>query len=282
MNHQDLEELFVCAIEKDNIDSVKKYTDIYNFNAVLRSKNKIWDTNYLSILAIACYSGSSKTVKYLLSNNVDINQVDSLKRRSALHWAVASGNYEIVSMLIEAGALVNVLDRNSITPLILCANSGDLKILRYLIKHGASMNIFDRMNSSALDYACMRLHIEIAKELIINGCKCSSSTSFCVNSPLKHLIFNKEYQTARLLIETGFNLNSEKWIANINVNLIKDKNDIDEAFFAWIRDYMCKPRQLKSICRKTVRNILSNESLQEKINSLEIPKMLKGYLMMKN
>jgi ankyrin repeat protein len=123
VDFQDIEEKCIKQIESDNIDYFKEHIDnIFTINSVLRSKNKIWDTNYLSILgkffkiilffyfhfvrlkiAIACYSGSTKIVKYLIDHKVQINQIDILKRRSALHWAVASGNFEIVKILIDAG-----------------------------------------------------------------------------------------------------------------------------------------------------------------------------------
>jgi hypothetical protein len=43
----------------------------------------------------------------LIEHKVDINQIDSLKKRAALHWAVVAQNFEIVSMLVEAGKKLN-------------------------------------------------------------------------------------------------------------------------------------------------------------------------------
>lgn len=39
----------------------------------------------------------------MLDRRVNVNEVDNLKNRTALHWSVASGNYEISKLLIEAG-----------------------------------------------------------------------------------------------------------------------------------------------------------------------------------
>ena len=65
------------------------------------------DANCFTILAIASFSGSIKIVEFLIQHNVYINQVDNLKRRTALHWAAVSGNYEVAKMLIEAGRRLN-------------------------------------------------------------------------------------------------------------------------------------------------------------------------------
>jgi ankyrin repeat protein len=57
------------------------------------------------MLAIASFLGSYNIVEFLIQRSAYVNQVDSLKNRTALHWAVASGHYEIAKLLIEAGKL---------------------------------------------------------------------------------------------------------------------------------------------------------------------------------
>jgi hypothetical protein len=131
---QDLEEKLILEIEKDGLENFKKYFEgsLFQLNSVLRSKHKLWESNYLPILgkdfgkichirfdiyqlillmlscfffykAIACYSGSKNIVEYLIDQKINVNQTDTLKQRSALHWAVVSKNHNIVRMLIDAG-----------------------------------------------------------------------------------------------------------------------------------------------------------------------------------
>lgn len=56
-----------------------------------------------SLLAIAAFSGAKSIVEFLINKKAQINQMDLINSRTALHWAVASRNYEISKMLIEAG-----------------------------------------------------------------------------------------------------------------------------------------------------------------------------------
>ena len=47
--------------------------------------------------------GAIEIVNYLIKRNVIVNQTDSSRNRTALHWAAASGHYEIAKTLIDAG-----------------------------------------------------------------------------------------------------------------------------------------------------------------------------------
>jgi hypothetical protein len=174
---------------------------------------------------------------------------------------------------------VNTLDRNSMTPLIICAYHGDVNMLRYLLKHGANVNLTDRMNTSALDCACMRLNTEVIKELIRNGCKCNTCTPFTFFSPLKHLAFNKEYTISRMLIESGYDLKHERWINQ------EAQRDESNEFVKWLLKYKQNPLSLLSLSRLKIRDTMLSttpEYFEDKINRLRIPKLLKDYLMIKN
>lgn len=56
---------------------------------------------------IACYKGNIKIVKYLLSLNANINR-KSVKGNTALHDCAESGSLEILKLLIEHGATIDV------------------------------------------------------------------------------------------------------------------------------------------------------------------------------
>ena len=104
LGQYDLEQDCINSIEQDNLERVKQFvTNVFSLNSFLRSSHMIWDTNCFSVLSIAAFYGSRNCVEYLLQKNAHVNQVDSLKNRTALHWAVASGNLKIVQMLIDAG-----------------------------------------------------------------------------------------------------------------------------------------------------------------------------------
>ena len=203
--------------------------------------------------------------------------MDSLNGRTALHWSVASGHFSITCLLIEAGALVNAIDRDSISPLILACNSGDLAIARTLIYSGAKLSHADRMNSTALHYACQRSHPEVARELIAHGCVSNTNTPFSFQSPLKYLVLDRHYAVAKCLIEAGSELEFERWI---NDEAFCAQHQIEAEFVAWLRCYLRRPRTLMSLCRMRIRAHLGSQYLARKVDSLLIPKFLKQFLLM--
>ena len=56
-------------------------------------------------------------VKSLLSQSFDLNVLDSGHGYAPLHWAVACGNYEMVKLLLEAGADPNIFSSDGMTPM---------------------------------------------------------------------------------------------------------------------------------------------------------------------
>ena len=67
VDFQDIEEKCIKEIERDNLDYFTEHLDnIFTVNSVLRSKDKIWDTNALSVLGILVMNVSKL-------NNQDFN-----------------------------------------------------------------------------------------------------------------------------------------------------------------------------------------------------------------
>lgn len=58
-------------------------------------------------------------------------------RRTALHYAARSGHKEIVSSLLDAGAAVDPVDEDELTPLALAAMAGHADTVQVLLQHGA-------------------------------------------------------------------------------------------------------------------------------------------------
>ena len=82
---QTIEQECILSIEKDDLVKVKQYlsSGSLNVNSILTSRHKIWDSNSLSVLAIASYSGSLNVIEFLIQRKVSINQTDRLKNRTA-------------------------------------------------------------------------------------------------------------------------------------------------------------------------------------------------------
>jgi ankyrin repeat protein len=120
----------------------------------------------------AARTGDVDRVKSLLSAQVDLN----LDRGDAIGSAAAAGHTEIVRILIQAGANVNLSDRSGFTPLASAAYAGYGEIVRLLIDAGADIQASagGSHSYSALKYAQMglrqfgggdRQHTQIIRQL---------------------------------------------------------------------------------------------------------------------
>ncbi|KAN0063069.1 FYVE zinc finger domain protein upa1 [Thecaphora frezii] len=84
-----------------------------------------------------------------------------------LHFAAKEGRTEIAKWLVnEAGAIVEMEDREGETPLHKAAMSGKLPILTFLLSAGADANAKDADGWTALHNACSRGYLDIVRVLI--------------------------------------------------------------------------------------------------------------------
>ncbi|XP_065200687.1 protein fem-1 homolog CG6966 isoform X2 [Planococcus citri] len=82
-------------------------------------------------LMIACYKGHFHIAKYLLSLHADVNR-KSVKGNTALHDCAESGNLDILKLLIDNGAQMDV-DAYGMTPLLAASVTGHTAIVEYII-----------------------------------------------------------------------------------------------------------------------------------------------------
>src|SRR5690606_12521044 len=84
-----------------------------------------------------------------------------------LHAADGSGFDGIAKMLIEAGGEVNVLQTSRISPLHLAAQTGNIDLIILLLENGASVEIKNEMCKTASDFADEKRHPDIANFLSV-------------------------------------------------------------------------------------------------------------------
>jgi len=126
-------------------------------------------TNSRSIpLVLAAESGSIESVKLHIAAGTDLNI--NYGGSNALYEAVLEGRNEIVELLIEAGANVNL--KHGIygdTPLYPAAIKGRKKICELLIAKGADVNAKRDNGRNPLHIAAFWGHTEVVKLLIAKG-----------------------------------------------------------------------------------------------------------------
>lgn len=107
---------------------------------------------------IAVYDGDIDKVKDLLDKGVSPNQTNECD--PILTFASASGEVEIVKLLLDRGADINIRDLEGVTPLIFAAAMGSLECVKILIQRGADINAQDEKGYTALIVAAEGTAIE--------------------------------------------------------------------------------------------------------------------------
>ncbi|KAL6244479.1 hypothetical protein RBB50_008721 [Rhinocladiella similis] len=129
------------------------------------------DRNYGSAtpLYLAVSYGRLSMVKLLLKFNRMQLDVPGPRGLTPLHKATEQGNVEIVTTLLQAGALVAAQDSIKTTALHVAARRGYLSIVRLLVLAGGLVDVQDRDGLCPLDYAATGGYTEIVRYLLENG-----------------------------------------------------------------------------------------------------------------
>lgn len=139
-----------------------------------------------SLLMLSLAIKASKSAKYILSNYGDLIDVNSKEwvfyggvwsMSAPLHIASASGMIEVVKMLVEAGANVDICNCCDETPLHTGSRRGNKEILEFLLNHGANINAQNRFGDTPLITSIIPCNLEITKFFLRRGADCSQASN---------------------------------------------------------------------------------------------------------
>lgn len=111
-------------------------------------------------LAVLC--GNVQTMKLLHAAGADINAADSKSGRSPLHYASEKGELGLAGFLIvQRDICVDQPDYHGNTPLHLAAGSGHVELVKLLIQGGAQINLMNNESELPLDLARLKGHAKV-------------------------------------------------------------------------------------------------------------------------
>lgn len=93
--------------------------ELIDHNAIINVSNGQGETAFM----FAAQNGFAKVIELLLNNNVSIEACDNGKR-TAIFYAIEANRPDIVKQLIDAGALIDVMDRYQDTPKLIAQSYG--------------------------------------------------------------------------------------------------------------------------------------------------------------
>jgi len=216
-------------------------------------------------LYVAAVNGKKEIVEYLLSNGAEKDKVQS-EGKTPLIGAVIAHQTDIVRILVEMGAGINISDRLSNegitgTPLIHASAKGFDDIVKILIASNANVNFRNEEGQDALQMALNFNHYEIAEFLIKNGANPNSKNKkgFTV---LMLAASKGNLKLVKLLVEGGANINSfNKEKALTAIDLAVTGKDISDKLKDKIASENFKEviAYLKSKGAKTGNEVIKNK-----------------------
>ena len=98
--------------------------------------------------------------------NIDINNfwTGSWDRDTLLSYSAYYNRFDFVKYLVEKGANVNLMHKDSMAPIHYAAKCGNAEMIKYLINNKADKNIKDNYRKNFITVAIYENHSEIIKE----------------------------------------------------------------------------------------------------------------------
>ncbi|MCJ1474155.1 hypothetical protein MMC13_002813 [Lambiella insularis] len=140
---------------------------VETLEALLEAGANVFATDHKdqTALHLSAQIGAEANVKILLRYGTQINPLDE-GCRTPLHHAVQADNESslpIMYLLLEAGALIDIKDKEGMTPLQLAASQGSPDLVVDLLELGANLRAVDGKGRDPADCARANGHASIAK-----------------------------------------------------------------------------------------------------------------------
>ena len=154
-------------------------------------------------LHYAAYQNHIEVVQLLVAENVDVNCVND-SGETALFWTLLSlGMANALSLLIEAGANVNHVDRNVKAPLHHAALQGNDRSIKKLIAAGADVTQKDAWGETPLHHACRSHIVNNATRTLLKAGADPNSVSDSGTTPLYYASKYLHSDSVRVLLRSG-------------------------------------------------------------------------------
>lgn len=156
-------------------------------------------------LIVAARKADFSEIKKYLLQGASPNSRNRLGK-TTLYLAIEKNRPDIVQLMLDSGADVNLSSVESVTPLIAASYSGNINIIDLILSKHPNLEATDRLHKSALIYAAGMGHREAVKHLIDAGAKVDASYIDAL-TPLMWAAGQGHAETVKLLLDKGANPN---------------------------------------------------------------------------
>uniref|UniRef100_A0A8C1N2L6 CASK interacting protein 2 n=1 Tax=Cyprinus carpio TaxID=7962 RepID=A0A8C1N2L6_CYPCA len=171
------------------------------------------DPDGFSVLHHAALTGTTELLSLLLEAQAVVDIKDSNGMRP-LHYAAWQGKADSVLMLLRSGAAVNNASHDGQIPLHLAAQYGHYEVSEMLLQHQSNPCILNKAKKTPLDLACEFGRVKVAQLLLSSNMVASllegdrkDGSDSNCNTPLHLAARNGHKDIIRLLLKAGIDIN---------------------------------------------------------------------------
>ncbi|OQS04996.1 serine/threonine-protein kinase ripk4 [Thraustotheca clavata] len=133
--------------------------------------------------------------------NLYVNCRD-MKGSTPMHKAASNGHYEVIELLLDAGASTKLKNNNGTTPLHCAAAQGHFEVAKLLLRFGAPIDAKANNGWTALHDAACDGHTKVVELLLNNGASVDFS-DINGSTPLHRAVTNGHGSVVNLLLNAG-------------------------------------------------------------------------------
>ncbi|NXQ98403.1 CSKI2 protein, partial [Sagittarius serpentarius] len=215
------EQELIQAVKNGDVPSVQKLVaKIKAAKSKLLGSAKRLNVNYqdadgFSALHHAALGGSLDLISLLLEAQATVDIKDSNGMRP-LHYAAWQGRVEPVRVLLRAAASVNMASLDGQIPLHLSAQYGHYEVSEMLLQHQSNPCLINKAKKTPLDLACEFGRLKVA-QLLLNSHLCvallegqsKDATDPNYTTPLHLAAKNGHKEIIRQLLKAGIEINKQ-------------------------------------------------------------------------
>ena len=222
---------------------------------------------------MAAVSGRNplSTCRLLIQHGASVKMSDR-DAWTPLHTAVVYKNFNLVKLLIEAGADINVLTIDLENVVHISATNPCPDLLTYLLKLGVDTDTENTHGHTPFYESVAYNNYENGLILVKHGAKFKTEALNCI-SPLRLAVERGYEEFIDLMLENGYNCSSEKWIHDREFSSkLADRQDIQDKLIY----HASNPRNLKDMCLLFIRCLFKKNL--DQVEELDLPKTLKSQI----